>query len=75
MTSQLELTDLGKKFLINEILKHCGNEPHLIDLIAIANHNIADDKNYLDLEAYRTLNNRAYRIEFTKDHLKFKDKI
>jgi hypothetical protein len=75
MTSIIELNDLGEYHLRTQLMAYyfaCSF--NYSDLIKLANKNIANDKNYLDLKAEDTKFNRAYRIEFTKDHLKFKEK-
>lgn len=75
MTSILELNDLGKKFLRDELAANyfaCTFD--LAYFYKLANKNIANDKNYVELKSHETRFSREYRIEFTKDHLKFKDK-
>lgn len=80
MTSQLELNDFGKKYLKDQMAKltlFTGErlDSYFLDRLNIANLNISRDDNLVRLPSLVTNSDRIETIEFTKDHLKFKDKI
>lgn len=76
MTSQLELNKEGERYLMDELDKVISLLSYaFVDykkIIKSANENIKIDKNYIDVPAFLSVNKKINRIEFTKDHLKFK---
>lgn len=79
MTSIMELNEKGEKFLKDQlkILLFADDIGLVFPQVFIdqANFNIVHDINFLQLPARLTRTNKIENIEFTKDHLKFKDSL
>jgi predicted kinase len=79
MTSIMELNDLGKKFLRDELERRITTDNDMNFLFKAAiektNETLNKGDSVIIIASILTKSGKQEVIEFTKDHLKFREKI